>query len=46
MTQKINLRGIKGGGFPPPEKLSFCAFFHIFQKIFFKKIQKECAGHH
>jgi len=45
MTKKINLRVIKGDGFPP-QKLSFCAFFHIFQKIFYEKIQKECAGHH
>ena len=45
MTKKINLRGIKGDGFHPP-KLSFGAFFHIFQKIFYEKIQKECPGHH
>ena len=30
----------------PPPKLSFCTFFHIFQEMFFKEFQKECAGHH
>jgi len=39
-TQKINLRGIKGDGFPT-RKLSFCAFFHIFHKYFMKKCKKN-----
>jgi len=47
MTKKFNLRGgDKGDGFPSPKKLSFFAFFHIFQKTFFKRIQTECARPH
>jgi len=40
MTTKINLRGIQSVGFPPPN-LSFCAFFHIFQKHFSKEFKKN-----
>ena len=44
-NEKNQPRVIKRVG-SPTQKLSFCAFFHNFQKIFFKRIQKECAGHH
>jgi len=40
MTKKINLRGIKHDGFHL-QKLSFCAFNHIFQKTIFKKKFKK-----
>jgi len=40
MIKKINLRRIKRDSFPPL-KLSFCAFFHIFQKSFSQKFKKN-----
>jgi len=50
MTKKINLRGIKGVPPPPPKTVIWrlVPYFskNIFQKTFFKKIQKDYAGHY
>jgi len=41
MTKKINLRGIKGGGFFPPQNCQFVPSFIIFKKYFPKKFKKN-----